>query len=150
MTQLSEGSTAGIHAGSNLVFKDHGSRQPSINRAWVDALAFKANGPTGLYLVHEPTEGAPLPAAQPLEVPNGESAEGSEAHLGTWLFSTAREGLSLGPESSGESPLPEPSQGISPESRAALFRHSTLQQPHRNPYAEFPVRSLPGTALAGR
>ena len=63
-------STVWIHAGSNLVFRYHGSRQPSINRAWVDALAFTANGPTGLYLVHEPTEGAP-PSAQPLEVQNG-------------------------------------------------------------------------------
>lgn len=47
--------TVWVHAGSNLVYKYYGSRPPSINRAWVDALAFTANSPTGLYLVHEPT-----------------------------------------------------------------------------------------------
>lgn len=46
-----------IHPGSALVFKFHDSRQPTINRAWVDALAFTANSPTGLYLVSEPAEG---------------------------------------------------------------------------------------------
>lgn len=50
--------TVWVHAGSALVFKYHGSRQPSINRAWVDALAYTANSPSGLYLVPEPTEGA--------------------------------------------------------------------------------------------
>ncbi len=48
--------TVWIHPSSNLVFKYHGSRQPSINRAWIEALAATANGPTGLYLVHEPSE----------------------------------------------------------------------------------------------
>ncbi|MBT2474239.1 ATP-dependent DNA ligase [Microbacterium sp. ISL-103] len=48
--------TVWIHAGSSLVFKFDGSRQPSINRAWVDALAFTANAPSGLYLVSEPSE----------------------------------------------------------------------------------------------
>ncbi|MCT1364099.1 MULTISPECIES: ATP-dependent DNA ligase [unclassified Microbacterium] len=48
--------TVWVHAGSSLVFKYHGSRQPAINRAWVDALAFTANSPTGLYLVPEPAE----------------------------------------------------------------------------------------------
>lgn len=51
--------TVWLHPGSSLVFKYGGSRQPSINRAWVDALAFTANAPTGLYLVHEPVEGSP-------------------------------------------------------------------------------------------
>ena len=46
--------TVWVHAGSSLVFKYSGSRQPAINRAWVDALAFTANAPTGLYLVPEP------------------------------------------------------------------------------------------------
>lgn len=50
--------TVWIHAGSNLVFKYHGSRQPSINRAWVEALAYTASSPSGLYLVHEPAAGA--------------------------------------------------------------------------------------------
>lgn len=52
--------TVWIHPGSSLVFKYHGSRQPSVNRAWIEALAFTANGPTGLYLVHEPEEGSPV------------------------------------------------------------------------------------------
>ncbi|CAD5141183.1 conserved protein of unknown function [Microbacterium sp. Nx66] len=46
--------TVWVHAGSSLVFKYAGSRQPAINRAWVDALAYTANAPTGLYLVREP------------------------------------------------------------------------------------------------
>lgn len=49
--------TVWLHAGSSLVFKYHGSRQPSINREWVDALAFTANAPSGLYLVPEPENG---------------------------------------------------------------------------------------------
>ncbi|MCT1394660.1 ATP-dependent DNA ligase [Microbacterium sp. p3-SID338] len=52
--------TVWVHAGSSMVFKYHGSRQPSINRTWVDALAYAANSPTGLYLTPEPAEGARL------------------------------------------------------------------------------------------
>lgn len=52
--------TVWIHAASSMVFKYHGSRQPSINRAWVDALAFTANSPSGLYLTPEPQEGSKL------------------------------------------------------------------------------------------
>lgn len=48
--------TVWIHAGSNIVFRYHGSRQPAINRTWIDALASTANSPTGLYLVPEPAE----------------------------------------------------------------------------------------------
>lgn len=48
--------TVWIHASSSLVFKYHGSRQPSINREWIEALAFTANSPSGLYLVPEPAE----------------------------------------------------------------------------------------------
>lgn len=47
--------TVWIHAGSSIVFKYFGSRQPAVNRAWVEALAFTANSPSGLYLVHEPS-----------------------------------------------------------------------------------------------
>ena len=50
--------TVWLHAGSDLVFKYAGSRQPAINRNWIEALAFTANSPTGLYLVPEPAEGA--------------------------------------------------------------------------------------------
>jgi len=41
-----------------MVFKYVGSRQPEINRAWVDALAYTANSPSGLYLVPEPAGSA--------------------------------------------------------------------------------------------
>ncbi|KAB1867357.1 ATP-dependent DNA ligase [Microbacterium algeriense] len=51
--------TVWIHPGSNLVFSYHGSRQPTVNRAWIEALAYTANGPTGLYLVPEPAHGSP-------------------------------------------------------------------------------------------
>ncbi|WP_336643787.1 DUF7882 family protein [Microbacterium sp. MMO-113] len=52
--------TVWVHAGSSLVYKYFGSRQPAINRAWVDALAFTASSPTGLYLTPEPAEGTRL------------------------------------------------------------------------------------------
>ena len=50
--------TVWIHAGSSMVFKYVGSRQPEVNRAWVDALAYTANSPGGLYLVPEPAGSA--------------------------------------------------------------------------------------------
>lgn len=56
--------TVWVHAGSSLVFKYAGSRQPAINRAWVDALAFTANSPTGLYLVPEPANTSAAAAPQ--------------------------------------------------------------------------------------
>lgn len=49
--------TVWIHPGASMVFKFYGSRQPQINRAWIDALAFTANAPGGLYVVHEPAAG---------------------------------------------------------------------------------------------
>lgn len=58
--------TVWVHAGSSLVFKYAGSRQPALNRAWVDALAYTANAPTGLYLIHEPANTSPT--TSPLEV----------------------------------------------------------------------------------
>ncbi|MBO9625486.1 MAG: ATP-dependent DNA ligase [Microbacterium sp.] len=48
--------TVWIHAASSIVFKYYGSRQPAINRAWVDALAFTANSPSGMYLTPEPSD----------------------------------------------------------------------------------------------
>ena len=60
--------TVWVHAGSSLVFKYSGSRQPSINRAWIEALAFTASAPSGLYLVPEPAEGS-APPAERLDVP---------------------------------------------------------------------------------
>ncbi|MCR2812276.1 ATP-dependent DNA ligase [Microbacterium sp. zg.Y1090] len=43
-----------IHPGASLTFKFSGSREPRINRAWIDALAATANSPRGLYAVPEP------------------------------------------------------------------------------------------------
>lgn len=42
----------------SLVYKFYGSRQPAINRAWIEALMYTANSPTGLYTVPEPHEEA--------------------------------------------------------------------------------------------
>ncbi|WP_458040944.1 MULTISPECIES: DUF7882 family protein [Bacteria] len=47
-----------VHPGVSLVYRFYGSRQPQINRAWVEALTYTANAPTGLYAVPEPPEGA--------------------------------------------------------------------------------------------
>lgn len=47
-------STVWLHPSCGLHFKYHGGRPPKLNRAWLDALAFAANQPTGLYLVPEP------------------------------------------------------------------------------------------------
>ncbi|MFB4351890.1 ATP-dependent DNA ligase [Microbacterium sp. LS_15] len=47
--------TVWIHPGSSLVFKYVEKRDPTISRVWVDALAFTANTPTGLYLLPEPS-----------------------------------------------------------------------------------------------
>ena len=58
--------TVWVHARSSLVFKYSGSRQPAINREWIEALAFTANAPSGLYLVPEPVE---QNAAGRLDVP---------------------------------------------------------------------------------
>lgn len=48
--------TVWVQPGCSLVFKYFGSRQPAINRAWIEALAYTANQPSGLYLVPEPAE----------------------------------------------------------------------------------------------
>src|SRR3954454_10680025 len=48
--------TVWIHPRCPLVYKFYGSRRPSLNRAWVDALAYPANSPAGLYVVPEPAE----------------------------------------------------------------------------------------------
>lgn len=61
--------TVWMHPASSLVFKYYGSRPPAINRAWVDALAFTANAPGGLYLVPEPAEGAGDPGPGEADAP---------------------------------------------------------------------------------
>lgn len=52
--------TVWIHPGSSLVYKYFGSQKPTLNRAWVDALAYTANSPSGLYIVPEPAEQSEL------------------------------------------------------------------------------------------
>ncbi len=48
--------TVWVHPGSSIVYKYYGSRQPTINRAWIDALMFTANTLSGLHVVPEPPE----------------------------------------------------------------------------------------------
>lgn len=50
--------TIWIHPQCSLVYKFHGSRAPRLNPAWIDALAYTANSPTGLYIVPEPAQPA--------------------------------------------------------------------------------------------
>lgn len=50
--------TVWMHPRCSLMFKYYGSRMPRVNMAWVDALAYTANSPAGLYLVPEPAESA--------------------------------------------------------------------------------------------
>lgn len=47
-----------VHPRVSLVYKFYGSRQPAINRSWIEALTYTANSPTGLYAVPEPAEGS--------------------------------------------------------------------------------------------
>lgn len=50
-----------LNPSTSIAFKFHGSRQPALNRAWIEALAVTANSPGGLYVVPEPPEDkAPL------------------------------------------------------------------------------------------
>ncbi|WP_435526725.1 DUF7882 family protein [Microbacterium aurantiacum] len=51
--------TVWVHPRSSLVYKYYGSRKPRLNMAWIDALAYTANSPAGLYLVPEPMDTAP-------------------------------------------------------------------------------------------
>src|SRR6478735_9397664 len=66
--------TVWLHAGCSLSFKYYGSRLPRLNRTWLEALAFTANSPSGLYVVPEPDE---LVAVNG----NGNGSAGGEKHL---------------------------------------------------------------------
>ena len=56
-TSIGDGrTTVWIHPRVSIVYKFYGSRKPTINRAWVDALLYTANTPVGLYIVPEPAE----------------------------------------------------------------------------------------------
>jgi len=48
--------TVWIHPRASIVYKFYGSRRPSLNRTWIDALMHNANSVTGLYVVPEPPE----------------------------------------------------------------------------------------------
>lgn len=48
--------TVWLHPGVSLVYKFSGSRRPTLNRAWIDALAMTANSPAGLHVVPEPPD----------------------------------------------------------------------------------------------
>jgi len=50
--------TVWVHPQATLVFKYYGGRTPDVNRAWLEALMYTANSPTGLYIVPEPAESA--------------------------------------------------------------------------------------------
>lgn len=51
-----------LHPHADLSWKFYGSRQPSLNRAWLDALSQVANSSSGLYVVPEPAETSTLAA----------------------------------------------------------------------------------------
>lgn len=48
--------TIWVHPYASIVYKFYGSRTPQLNRAWVDALSYTANSPSGLHVVPEPPE----------------------------------------------------------------------------------------------
>lgn len=48
--------TVWIHPATPIIYKYFGSRQPTINRAWLEALTLTANSATGLQIVPEPAE----------------------------------------------------------------------------------------------
>lgn len=48
-------SSVWIHPGIPLAFKYFGSRTPTLNREWVEALSLTANSAAGLQIVPEPT-----------------------------------------------------------------------------------------------
>jgi hypothetical protein len=52
--------TVWLNTRSDLVFKYYGSRQPELNRAWLEALAVEANSLQGLQLMREPERSEPL------------------------------------------------------------------------------------------
>lgn len=54
-TSLGDGRTAiWLHPHASLVYTYHGSRQPALNRAWLEALTHAANSTAGLHIVPEP------------------------------------------------------------------------------------------------
>lgn len=59
-TSIGDGRTiVWLHPRASLVYKYYGSRTPSINMAWIEALTFTANSTMGLHVVPEPPEHPP-------------------------------------------------------------------------------------------
>lgn len=52
-------SSVWLHPAIPMQFEFLGSREPSINRAWLDLLIATANSPAGLRIVPEPSAGTP-------------------------------------------------------------------------------------------
>ncbi|WP_105033684.1 DUF7882 family protein [Cryobacterium aureum] len=52
-------STVWVHPSIPLTFKYFGSKMPSLNRDWVEALTISANSATGLQIVIEPAPRTP-------------------------------------------------------------------------------------------
>jgi hypothetical protein len=51
--------TVWLHPAIPLVYEFTGSRQPAVNRRWLEKLMESANSPSGLQLVPEPSEAHP-------------------------------------------------------------------------------------------
>lgn len=65
---IGDGRTAvWIHPGAGITFKFYGSRLPSLNKEWLEALTYVANSPRGLYLVPEPAPGSTTPTRELLD-----------------------------------------------------------------------------------
>ena len=54
--------TIWMHPAIPLVYDFEGSRNPTMNRAWIEALMVTANSSAGLVLVAEPSENAAVSA----------------------------------------------------------------------------------------
>jgi hypothetical protein len=59
-------STIWIYPTVSLRFRFDGSRQPSINQAWISALATSANSGSGLHFIPEPHDGGSHERTAPL------------------------------------------------------------------------------------
>ncbi|GAA4351732.1 ATP-dependent DNA ligase [Microbacterium rhizosphaerae] len=59
--------TVWVSASSTLIYRYHGSRMPSVNSQWLEALMTTANSPGGLYPVNEPAAAARRDAIGPDE-----------------------------------------------------------------------------------
>lgn len=49
-----------MHPSVPLQFAFHGSREPRLNRLWIEALMVSASSPNGLFVVSEPQEEKPF------------------------------------------------------------------------------------------